>query len=573
MARMIPAFFDERTPSGERDVFNMLAAGPDDWVALHSLDLAPWNHDLQTEIDFVVIIPDMGILCIEVKSHSNITFDGDRWHPQEIKQSPFRQATNASCAFHRRIKILTPQYAHVPITHCCIFPRAIFDLAPNMSVNLWELIDSRAFRAFADAASFCADLRGRLNRSIEANRNLDNMIRSLARYDMDAIIQACVPVQKRRPNAREEVRQREEQAAAIMREQQKPVLRLADLNQRIVVSGGAGTGKTLIAMELAQRAANKGERVALLCFNRLVGEWMRKQTALNGNIPPNLIVGRAISIMAEMTDIEIPPSPSYSFWENDLPDQIEERLTDPDLKATASFDYLVLDEAQDFLARPRLWTCLSQFLRDGIVAGSFVLLGDFDHQVLGDRKLMKGTLADLDSANTPVRWHLDENCRNYRIVGETALALGGVPRGVYSGYLRKGGGHDNFDIHFYETHEDQLEKLAQWLRDLKAQGFKPSEITLLSFRNDESSAAASLKRNGHTLRPAWQFGDGTSYASVHAFKGMENKVIILTDVMLMNHDFQRDVFYTGMTRATEHLRVLCDTRSETVLLDWIAERA
>ena len=64
MARMIPSFMDDRTPIGERDVFNLLAAGPADWVALHALDLAPWNKGLRTEVDFIVIVPDAGILCI-----------------------------------------------------------------------------------------------------------------------------------------------------------------------------------------------------------------------------------------------------------------------------------------------------------------------------------------------------------------------------------------------------------------------------------------------------------------------------------------------------------------------------
>ena len=71
MARLIPSFMDERTPPGERDVFNMLAAGPAEWTALHSLDLAPWNRGLRTEIDFVVIVPDRGILCVEIKSHED----------------------------------------------------------------------------------------------------------------------------------------------------------------------------------------------------------------------------------------------------------------------------------------------------------------------------------------------------------------------------------------------------------------------------------------------------------------------------------------------------------------------
>ena len=74
MARLIPSFMDDTTPQGERDVFNMLSAGPDDWVALHSLDLAPWNRGLRTELDFLVLAPETGMLCIEVKSHENIGF-------------------------------------------------------------------------------------------------------------------------------------------------------------------------------------------------------------------------------------------------------------------------------------------------------------------------------------------------------------------------------------------------------------------------------------------------------------------------------------------------------------------
>ena len=58
MARLIPSFMDDHTPPGERDVFNRLADGPDDWVALHALDLTPWSRGLRTEIDFVVIVVD-----------------------------------------------------------------------------------------------------------------------------------------------------------------------------------------------------------------------------------------------------------------------------------------------------------------------------------------------------------------------------------------------------------------------------------------------------------------------------------------------------------------------------------
>ncbi len=573
MARLIPSFMDNHTPPGERDVFNLLAAGPEDWVAFHSLDLAPWNRGLRTEIDFVVIVPNTGILCIEVKSHDNITFDGQRWYPETISRSPFKQASDGRHTFYRRLAELAPQFKRVPIVHCCIFPRASFDVPRNLSVQSWELLDSRTFRAFSTGDAFCADLEARLERSIAANEKLSPLDHRLSQVQIDTIVTLCVPVQKRRPNARDEITRREEEIERILREQQKPVLRLAEWNERLVVSGGAGTGKTLIAMEVALRAAEKGQRVALLCFNHLVGDWMRQKIQQTGPLLPNLIAGRAIRVMAEMTEVEIPAKPSQDFWETELPQKLEERLTYPDFKAAAAFDYLVLDEAQDLLARPRLWQCLIQLLAGGSERGGFALFGDFEHQVLAERGQMQEALAALDLSSRPVHWILSENCRNYRVVGDTAVSLAGLSGRVYSGYLRAGGGIHNYDIFFYENARSQLEKLGQWLKEFREQGYKPSEITLLSFRADHLSASESLKNAGYKLRSARQSGELTAYTSVHAFKGMENKAIILTDVVLDDLDFRRDLFYTGMTRATESVRVLCDMQSQESLCGWIAGKA
>ena len=573
MARLIPSFFDDRTPPGERDVFNMLADGPADWVVLHSLDLAPWNRNLRTEIDFVILVPDTGILCVEVKSHTDISFDGKRWFPASIHRSPFKQAADGRFTFYRRLRDIIPQLSRVPVVHCSIFPRARFDLQHNMSVAEHELMDSRGFRSFESSAAFCADLQTRIHRSIDGDATLQHLTASLSATDVDAIISACVPVQKRRPGAREEIRRREEEVATILCKQQQPVLTLADLNERVRVSGGAGTGKTLIAMEAARRAADRGCRTALLCFNHLVGEWMCQKMVATGPIPPNLVIGRAIRVLATMSGVAIPVSPSASFWDSELPLLLEDRLTDPDFEAAARFDYVVLDEAQDLLARPRLLSCLGQFLRGGMDSGSFLLLGDFDHQVLVQHATMHETLKSLDESAQPVRWHLSENCRNYRIVGETAVRLGGIGTSVYSGYLRHGGSHQNYDIAFYGDAEEQLATLKQWLREFKKLGYSASEITLLSFRDDDSCAARQLKNTGYVLRPAWKNGAGSPYASVHAFKGMENKVIILTDVTVSNQQFHRDLFYTGMTRATECVRVLCEKSSEAILYEWLAGKA
>lgn len=412
-----------------------------------------------------------------------------------------------------------------------------------------------------------------MKQAIDADATLRPLLRGLSSNQINSIVAFCLPIQRRRPDKREEIRQREQELEGMLRKQQKPVLQLAEWNERLIVRGAAGTGKTLIAMEVARRASERGRRVALLCFNQLIGDWMRRQIVRIDPVLPTIIVGRAIRVMAEMTEVQIPPDPSQLFWEIQLPEMLEDRLTDPDLRAVAQFDYLVLDEAQDVLARPRLWQALIHFLAGGLDRGRFALFGDFDHQALADRERMSQNLLALNSISRPAHWSLTENCRNYRIVGETAVRLSGFGDVVYSGYMRTGGSIQNYDISFYENETAQLDKLARWIQELEAQGYKASEITLLSFRADHLSAAGSLRAQGYKLRPAWQSGEAISCASVHAFKGMENKLIILTDVDLEDRDFHRQLFYTGMTRATECVRVLCNRKSQATLMRWLSGKS
>jgi hypothetical protein len=572
MARLIPSFMDDRTPPGERDVFNLLASGPDDWVALHSLDLAPWNRSLRTEIDFVIVVPDIGILCMEVKSHEHIEFDGNRWYPSTISRSPFKQAADGRHTLYRRLAALAPQYKRVPIVHCCVFPRAEFHVAPNLSVAAWELMDVRTFRTFQSGESFCIDLKIRMRKSISADSQLETIPAPLTQSQIEQFVGLCVPVHRRHPDAREGIRQREKDIERVLLEQQKPVLQLARLNDKLVVSGAAGTGKTLIAMEVARRAAESGRRVGFFCYNKLIGDWIKAN--VNSGIPaqPNLVAGRAIRMMAEMAEIYIPENPTAKYWETELPSRLEDRLTDPDFKGAVAFDYLVLDEAQDLLARPQLWGCLQQFLRGGLERGAFALFGDFEHQTLTDREPLNAALRVLTEEIRPVKWSLTENCRNYRIVGDTAIRLSGIPEDVYSGYRRSGGSIQSYDISFYQNENEQLELLIKWLRDFVEMGYRATDITLLSFRSDETSAAARLANAGHKLQPAWQQGQRASYSTVHAFKGMENKIVVLTDVVLEDRDFHRDLFYVGMTRATEVVRVLCAADSMAVLTTWLSKK-
>jgi hypothetical protein len=572
MARMIPAFTDEATPPGECDAYTMFAAGPDDWLVIHSLDLAPVNRYRRTEIDFVVVVPDTGILCAEVKSQEHISFENGQWYPSSIKRSPFKQAIDGRFALYRRIFDAAPALRRIPVVHICIFPRSAFQISKNFSVASWELMDERAFRRFRGGAEFCADVRIRMRQAIQSDPDLTPLNGDITVELKELLASLCVPMLRHNPDRREEIQRREQSLEKLLREQQKPVLQLVALNQQVLVTGPAGTGKTLIALEVARRKSARGMRTGLLCFNSLVGRWIHDQVESTQPLP-NLVAGSALKVMAEIAQVQVPHDADQKFWEDELPSLLMEKMTDPDFLDMATFDYLVLDEAQDLLGRQNIWDCLGLFLHGGFENGNFVIFGDLENQVLQDLPQTLSTFSQLEKSPRLAKWRLTENCRNYQIVGETAATLAGFTSEIYSGYLRVGGSHINYDMQFYDTAYDQQDQLRSLLKHFIDLGYRANEIVVLSFRHPSETMVNDMARHGHQLRPVWRPGPGIGYESIHAFKGMESKVVILVDVQLSDTERDRSVLYVGMTRAIEFVRILCDSKSRRTLVRWLTERA
>lgn len=398
MARMIPSFIDDDAPTGERDVWNLLAGGPADWTVVHSLDLAPWRRSRRTELDFVVIIPDVGMLCIEVKSHEVIEYQEDGWLPRSLGKGPFKQCQDAVKSLHRRLQDVAAYSSVIPKIGLCVFPNAAFDRS-CLSVAEWEIMDVSEFRRHPSSESFCRALRERLVVGCD-EEGISPLVGRLEPARVANLIEHLLPVRKRVPERRAELAARECQLAEVLRQPQKVTIQLCDQNERVLVTGGAGTGKTLIAIELALQASQRHGRVALVCFNRLVGEWMfeRIRSAHPG---PSLVAERAVKLLAGLADVAIPKDADDQFWNEHLPEMVQDRLTDPQVVVESRFDYLIIDEAQDLLARPWIWDSLMLLLNGGAASGRFALFGDIEGQTLTGANTAVATLEELTRAARP----------------------------------------------------------------------------------------------------------------------------------------------------------------------------
>ena len=68
-------------------------------------------------------------------------------------------------------------------------------------------------------------------------------------------------------------------AADALTEHQAVILDAIQLLNRVEVRGGAGSGKTFLAVEQARRLSAKGQRVALVCYSHGLASYLERITA------------------------------------------------------------------------------------------------------------------------------------------------------------------------------------------------------------------------------------------------------------------------------------------------------
>ena len=123
---------------------------------------------------------------------------------------------------------------------------------------------------------------------------------------------------------------------------------------RLQVVGGAGTGKTWLALEQARRRAAGGERVALLCYSRGLGRYLQRITQTWKPKERPAFVGLFHDLPIAW-GAQQGADDDVDFFERILPVRLGE-LADSRPRSEL-FDTVVVDEAQDF--GEQWWPALS----------------------------------------------------------------------------------------------------------------------------------------------------------------------------------------------------------------------
>lgn len=572
LARMIPPLITSTCASpGERDLFLRLRDDPhtSDWIVLHSLDIAEHRRQVSGEVDFICVIPEKGVLFLEVKACRRLRREDGMWfYGSESKgdpRGPFKQVSESMHSLRKKMVERYKSLANLVCWTCVVLPYVALDAA-SPEWHEWQFVDSRVYntRTIGVLLERVIDkARERLAITPTAGW-FDPEIASPTGKQLEDVVDALSPNFEVFESGNSRARRLDEELKYFTGEQVK-ILDFVARSPRVVISGPAGTGKTLLALEAVRRAVAQNMRVLLLCFNRNLAAHLAQQVEYAGDRVQAVGLHR---LMLETAGVRPPRDARSDYWHTTLPGLALEALLDRLAEERAPFDMVVVDEAQDVLGAEAL-DFLDLLLVGGLGSGKWLMCGDFE-----DQAIFSSGSAGLDS----MRWargirfvplELAINCRNTPTVARVAEYLGGLDPG-YSD-IRRPDDESRPVFRFYEDAQSQVALLAEALLELKAEGFALGEMVILSLSSGENSAASGLTAKGGNFGQWLQpFTTGAAnivgFSSIHAFKGLEASVVVVTDISSVD-DRSRELLYIASTRALQRLVFLVDANAKDDFLN------
>jgi hypothetical protein len=529
--------------NAERKVFFALKERlPEPFIALHSVSMLTRGvrgtdrlHD--GEIDFLIGHPDLGLLVLEVKGGGiRCCHDEQRWTSvstdgeYEIK-NPYEQVRRSMYSLIDELKIskLTPRH-EFPVGYAVWFP--------DIEIGKTSLGLSTSYRQITlDATSLHAP-EAELRRIFS-----DCLVRPTARVPGLAALRELtrhfVPEWSIPARMRTSLNDEEHALTEATRSQHK-VLSMLGRRRRALICGSAGSGKTFLAMEKARRLGEAGGKVLLLCFNRRLAGWLHEATADCQNVDTFNYHGLCEHV-CKMAGHPVPQpdplGPQDAYFRYELPEAMMAAIEESALR----YDVIIVDEAQDFDAV--WWICIESLMRDPVESLLFIFYDD-NQRIYESRN-------DFPIQETPLL--LCENCRNTQT--------------IFTGFMPLYRGEATPECVGPEGRAVEIVEIASAVEEKRAiesvlrrlihdEHISPSAIVILSGRaeaksmwKDGASAPCNAVFSWRSPCPP----NAIACSTIHAFKGMESSVVVVTEISGIPDKTARELLYVAYSRAKFHL--------------------
>jgi hypothetical protein len=186
-----------------------------------------------------------------------------------------------------------------------------------------------------------------------------------------------------------------------------------------------------------------------------------------------------------------------------------------------------------------------------------------------ERQAIYGTAPQLDARSlpgNPALFGIRINCRNTPRVSKYAEMLGSLKPGYKR--VRRPDNKIDPSLNFYTNDEDQIRQVVKTLEQAYDEGFVGQDIVLLSPRSDLALATRLPSPWKERLTPARQPMRGRiRFCTIHAFKGLDASLVVLTDLDPIALRTTEPIFYVGITRALHQLSIFIDETARGVILN------
>ena len=546
MVTFIPPYMGEEIKSNaEKKMYGVLQElSMEDAYVLHSLGLPRHQSKIYGEIDFVVVCK-RGVACLEIKGgrvecREGKWFFKDRYGTERQKpEGPFAQVIWNMFSLLTELKNRFPENPHMKnVLVACgvVFPDIEFKSASQEIIQ--EIVYDSRTEDITDYINKVFDYwTGRQHRKpVNLSKNDVKEIVNYLRGEF-----TFVPILRDRLNAIEKRLVR-------LTNEQVQVMNALEMNPRLLIEGTAGTGKTLLASEFAQKRAEKGDKVLYLTFNKNLANDVKSKMVQQENIKViniHALFGEYVTVdLVKMKENpqkyfgeELPEQ--FFEWMNDLPENEREKL---------KYDLLVMDEGQDIM-KPAYLYSLDSLLKNGFEKGNWAIFYD-EKQNIYNPEYADGM--EIIESCPCTRFRLFVNCRNTVQIGTYSSKTSGVE--MHEFLLENG---EEVQRILYTDLLDFKKKIKEIMKNLRTENVDFADVIFLAPKKYSNSMLREIGFEVNELGDEFDINSPfPRYSTIQGFKGLDSKIVILVDVdTISDKNFAKFMYIAG-TRARTLLYVV-----------------